>query len=44
MIIFGPILTVFELSRILGGSWGSVENWLESKTEALSGNLACPNP
>jgi len=28
IIIFGPILTTFELSRIFGGSLGSIENWL----------------
>jgi len=26
MIIFGLILTTFELSSIFGGSWGSIEN------------------
>jgi hypothetical protein len=44
MIIFGLILTTFELSIILGGSWGSIENWLEPKTKPPSGNLACPSP
>jgi len=43
MIILGLILTTFESSRIFGGSWGSFKNWLELKTEPLSGNLACPN-
>jgi len=43
MIIFGSILTTFELSIIFGGSWGSIENWLKLKTEPPSGNLACPN-
>jgi len=28
MVIFGSILTFFELSSIFGGSWGSIENWL----------------
>jgi len=37
------ILTIFESSSIFGGSWDSIENWLESKTEPPSGNLACPN-
>jgi len=37
-------LTTFESSIIFGGSWSSVENWLEPKTETPSGNLACPNP
>jgi len=32
MIIFGSILTTFELSIIFGVSWGSIENWLEPKT------------
>jgi len=44
MIIFGSILTTFELSIIFGGSWGSIENWLKPKAEPLSGNLSCPNP
>jgi len=44
MIIFGSILTTFELSIIYGGSWDSIENWLEPKTEPPLGNLACPNP
>jgi len=44
MIIFGLILTTFEMSIIFGGSWGSIENWLEPKTEPPLGNLACPNP
>jgi hypothetical protein len=44
MIIFGLILTTFELSIIFGGSWGNIENLLEPKTEPPSGNLACPNP
>ncbi len=29
---------------MFGGSWGSIENLLEPKTEPLSGNFACPNP
>jgi len=41
MIIFGLILTTFESSSILGGSWGSIENLLEPKTEPPFGNLAC---
>jgi len=28
-IIFGSILATFESSSIFGGSWGSIENWLE---------------
>jgi len=36
MIIFLLILTPF----IFGGSWGSIENWLEPKTKPPSGNLA----
>jgi len=43
MIIFGSILTTFESSITFGGSWGSIENWLEPKTEPPSGNLPCPN-
>jgi len=30
-IIFGLILTIFELSIIFKGSWGSMEIWLETK-------------
>ncbi len=42
---FGSNLTTFESSIISGGSWGSIENRLESKTEPPpSGNLACTNP
>jgi len=44
MIILGSILTNFELSSVFGGSWGSIENWLEPKTEPPLRNLACPNP
>ena len=33
MIISESLLTTFELSAILGGSWGSSENWLEPKTK-----------
>jgi len=44
MIIFGVIMANFELSCIFGGSWGSIENWLEPKTEPQSANSACPNP
>jgi len=36
-------LTSFKPSIILGGSWGSTENWLEPKIEPPLGNLACPN-
>jgi hypothetical protein len=42
MIIFGSILTTFELSSIFGGSWGSIENMLGPNIEPPSGNLACP--
>jgi len=44
MIIFGSILTTFQSRIIFGGRWGSIENWLEPKTEPPLGNLACPNP
>jgi hypothetical protein len=44
MIIFGLILTTFELSIIFRGSWDSIENWLKPKTKPPSGNLVCPNP
>jgi len=33
----------FESSSILGGSWGSIENWIEPKIEPPSGKFACPN-
>jgi len=36
MIIFGSILITFESSSIFGGSWGSIENWLEPKIEPPS--------
>ncbi len=41
MTTFGSILTTFESSNIFGCSWGSIENWLEPKTEPPSGYLAC---
>jgi len=44
MIIFGSILTAFEASFNLEGSWDSTKNWLKPKTEPPSGNLAFPNP
>jgi len=44
MIIYGSILTTFELSSIFGGSWESIENWLELKTKPPSENLNYPNP
>jgi hypothetical protein len=31
--ILGLILDTFEFSSIFGGSWGSIENWLEPKTK-----------
>jgi len=43
MIIFGLILNTLESCSIFGGSWASIENWLEPKIELPSGNLACPN-
>ncbi len=36
MIVFGSVLTTFELSSIFGGSWGSTGNWLNPKTESPS--------
>ncbi len=42
IIIFGSILTTIKLSSIFGGSWGSIENWFNPKTERPSGNLALP--
>jgi len=44
MIIIWLLLTIIESSSVFGGSWGSIENWLEPKTKLPSGNLACPNP
>ncbi len=41
--IFGSILTTFEISSIFGGSWSSIENWLQPKTRPPLENLACPN-
>jgi len=43
MIIFGLILTIFELSSIFRGNWDSNENWLELSTKPPLGYLACPN-
>jgi hypothetical protein len=43
MIIFGSILTTLKSSSIFEGSWSSIENLLEPKTEPPPGNLACPN-
>jgi len=40
MIIFGLILTTFELSSI----FGAIENWLEPNTKPPSVNFAFPNP
>jgi len=44
MIIFMSILTPFESNSIFGGSWGSIENWLELENEPPLENLACTNP
>jgi len=33
MIFFGSILTTFKSGSIFEGSWGSIENWLEPKTQ-----------
>jgi len=33
LLFFVSILTTFETSRIFGGTLGSIENWLEPKTE-----------
>jgi len=43
MIIFGSILTTFELRSIFWGSWGSIENLLEPKIEPPLENLVCRN-
>jgi len=32
----------FVNKSVVRGSWGSIENWLETKTEPPSGNLALP--
>ena len=42
MIIFGSLLTTFEVSCILRGIWGCSENWLESKFKLSS--QACLKP
>ncbi len=34
----------FESSNIFGGICGSIENWLEPRTEPPLGYLSCPNP
>jgi hypothetical protein len=44
LFIFESFLTTFKLSIVFRGSWGSIENRLEPKTEPPSGNLAGPNP
>jgi len=33
------MLTTFKSSIIFEGSWGSIENWLEPKTEPPSGTV-----
>jgi len=33
----------FLIEQCFEGSWSSIENWLEPKTEPPSGNLVCPN-
>jgi hypothetical protein len=38
LLIFESILTTFKLRIIHRGSWGSIENWLDPKTEQPSGN------
>jgi len=38
MIILGLIFTIFKSSIIFGGSWGSIENWLEPKTKPPTRN------
>ena len=43
MIIFELIFTTFEASVIFWGSWGSIENQLESKTKPPFAILDCPN-
>ncbi len=40
MIILESIFTTFKSSCVFGGSWGSIEYWLELKTKPPSGNLA----
>jgi len=43
MIIFGSILTTFELSSFLEAAGAVLKNWLKPKTEPPSGDLAWPN-
>jgi len=44
MIIYDSILTTFKSSIVFRCSSDSSDNWLESKIEPPSGNLAWPNP
>jgi hypothetical protein len=40
MIILESLLNYFEVNVVLGGSLGSVENWLDPKTKAPYQSLA----
>ncbi len=42
MIIFGPHLTTFELSNILGGSWGS-QKLVQVINQTIEFNLFTPD-
>jgi len=42
MIIFGSILITFKLSIGFTDSWGSIENWLEPKTEQTISKFSLP--
>jgi hypothetical protein len=42
MIIFGSILTTFELRSILGDSWAVLKNWLEPKNRTIIGKFSLP--
>jgi hypothetical protein len=43
LLIFESIFTTFKPGIVFNGSWGSIKNLLEPKTEPKTGNLACPN-
>ncbi len=43
VMIFESILTIFKMSVVFRGVWGSIEKWLELKIKPPKANLACPN-
>jgi len=42
LLIFESISTTFKPSIFFRDSWGSIENWIESKIKPSLVNLACP--